>query len=783
MATVMKMKSSFLGIVFCAATSLSAVDLTVGQGETLDVTESAVYETVTVHGTLNIESGAKLTATVLELGPDVGDAAIVNVLGSNATGLDVDTVNVGRNGGTGQIVALSSGAVHNTGFDKVVTVAMVTVNICRDAAVSSDGFIDFLKLGPGTADFRSMFNESDSSARILVKDGCLGYTQYWGLTMFASGAFRIESFDGGNIRIGSGYSNRKINASSCSLVIDGNGHDVVFCRYVDAEKQSYELYEGVEWVDVRNFCMTERHPVVLKADDLLPYGPGVGGVLLDASDLCVLHIGNTVQRLNSFSSPLSLEKETLKGSDASKVIFGEGDQDGHLAGRIGDGVGVFKVGAGTFSITNAAQVGSFTASNGTVRIAAEFRLEKLTVESGATLVVDGVTVEPTSGSAAVNGELVLLNGGRLKSSRTVESDERIAGFSASGEWTKNGTGIMLVEDPASMPSNVIVKAGTLAFTAAGYPCDLYKWNVTNWNNRGYFDRNNGAEFYRFYLGELAFVDPSGNRIGAGVISGKPAGTDPGELQPGEATFAEGTKILDGSYGGVSSLFDNNQWPRVAVETPYTTNENGVTLYVRLPEGSGPVSAINFMPAYGGCPRSWILSGSVDGGQTWKVLNEEEFVIASDSDVKHMEWFGTAENGVPLKFRFNCADTSWAVPGVGNMPPVMQLEVSPEAVADFTNVTGGQTVDTLTIDAAAGGGTVKNVSFAESGTIHLKNLPSDASLHDFSVRLTLLDAKDIANLAGWRICADGVELNAGKYKACYSEGFLRITGTGMTIIVR
>ena len=65
MATVMKMKSSFLGMVFCAATSLSAVGLTVGQGETLDVTESAVYETVTVHGTLNIESGAKLTATVL----------------------------------------------------------------------------------------------------------------------------------------------------------------------------------------------------------------------------------------------------------------------------------------------------------------------------------------------------------------------------------------------------------------------------------------------------------------------------------------------------------------------------------------------------------------------------------------------------------------------------------------------------------------------------------------------------------------------------------------------
>jgi hypothetical protein len=73
--------------------------------------------------------------------------------------------------------------------------------------------------------------------------------------------------------------------------------------------------------------------------------------------------------------------------------------------------------------------------------------------------------------------------------------------------------------------------------------------------------------------------------------------------------------------------------------------------------------------------------------------------------------------------------------------------------------------------------------AESGTVFLKNLPSGAALRDLSVPLTLEGAKDIANLAGWRICADGVELNAGKYKACYSEGFLRITGTGMTIIVR
>ena len=149
-----------------AGTGAFAADLVVGREEILNLSSDAVYDTVTVRGTLNIESGAKLTAAVLELGPDAGDTALVNVLGSDATGLEVETVNIGRNGGTGQIVALSGGAVHNTGWDKVFVVKITMVNICTNAAPSSSGFIDFLKLGPGTVDFKTMNNESASRARI-----------------------------------------------------------------------------------------------------------------------------------------------------------------------------------------------------------------------------------------------------------------------------------------------------------------------------------------------------------------------------------------------------------------------------------------------------------------------------------------------------------------------------------------------------------------------------------------------------------------------------------------
>jgi hypothetical protein len=119
-----------------------------------------------------------------------------------------------------------------------------------------------------------------------------------------------------------------------------------------------------------------------------------------------------------------------------------------------------------------------------------------------------------------------------------------------------------------------------------------------------------------------------------------------------------------------------------------------------------------------------------------------------------------------------------------MPLVMRIEVSVGAVADFTNVTGGQLVEALTLDASEGGGIIKNVSFAESGTVFLKNLPSGTALRDLLVQLTLEGAKNADNLAGWRICADGVMLNPEKYKAVYcTDGFLRITAVGMVIIVR
>ena len=761
-----------------------AENLTVARGETLVLPESATYDTVTVSGTLNIPSGLTLTAATLELGPNEGDEAVVNVLGSANTGLDVtNAVNVGTSGGSGQIVALSPAETHNTGWDSVIVVKLANVNISATAAVSSSGFIDFLKLGPGTADFTTMSNASSSRARVLVSDGCIGRSQNWGKTMFV-GPFQVESFDGGNIRFGNHYGQRVLNSGS--LIIKGNGKDVYFCRYADAASQHYTLTSGIAWDSVRDVVLAERHPMAVAADNLLPYGPSAGIFQVDVM-LSVLDIGSTVQHLNSFSSLQEVDVPSLTGNVGAKVVFGEGDTDGFLNGRIDDNVGVFKVGAGVFNITNESRVGAMTISNGTVRVAAAFALDDLTVAPDATLEIDGVTVAPASGKASVRGEVVLKNGGRLVTFRTVAADERLAGYDNAGEWTKEGAGKLILEDPISMPSNVHVAAGTVAFTAEGYACELFKWNVTAWNNVGHMDSINGSKIDMFYLGELAFVDSAGNRIGAGGIGTAAIGTAPGELAEGKASFASGTTLMSaGGSGNASALFDKNQWPRVGVDSPLATAEGGVTLYVRLPANSEPVSAINFAAAYGGFPKSWTLSGSIDGGQTWYMLNERsDYVVADTTSMKWMDATdgGVLEPEVPKAFLLNNADSIWMSPGVRNMPGSMQVEVDVGAVLDFTNVTGGQVVDSITLDAVAGGGTIRNARFAADGTIFLTGVPDGMHISRVTVPIELEDCEAKSNLGLWGISVNGVRLHACKYHAVYRNGLLFFQGNGLNIFFR
>lgn len=758
-----------------------AEDLTVEKGATTSLTESATYDTVTVHGMLTIEKGVKLTATTLELGPDEGDAAVVNVLRSDATGLKATTVNVGSNGGTGKIVALSPEATHNTGWDSVCVLSFNDFTVTASAAVDNDGFVDVVQLGPGTVDIKTFYNKSSGRARILVKNGSIGYAQNWSKTIF-SGAWQLESFDDGAIRVGVPYSCRYLN--DASLIIKGHGKDLYINRYLDpAATQHTILSSGVVYDGVRKLQVVERHHVTLTGSNLLPYGAGTEGVVL-ATVESYIKMGSTTQRMSSFSSARTTA--ALQGDVGGKVIFGEGDTAGSLKGIIEDTLAVYKVGTGTFDVANPSSVGALTVSGGTFRVSAALTVASIFVAPDATLEIDGVTVAPSTGVADVRGYLVLKNGGRLVSNREVAADERVIGYANGGLWEKTGDGRCILENPENMPSNVHVKAGAVSFSAGGYVCDLYKWNVTGWSNAGWLDRDNGFEDNMFYLGELAFVAPNGDRIGAGAMSSAAIGTDPGDLAAGKCCFAAGTTLMTkGGHGDAGSLFDKNQYPRVGVASPLTTDEGGVTAYFRLPDGSPAVSAINFAGAYGGFPKTWTLSASRDGGQTWTVLNEQSGYKVADSDSS--KWMGTAKAGygnpVPKECPLYSADMSWTHAGTQGMPATMQVEVDADAELDFSNVTGGQSIDRLTVDAKNGGGTVRNAKFAGEGVIELLNVPAETKLTALSIPLTLVDAESLPNLRSWQIVVGGVQQKPGKFRAVYKDGALTFSCRGLNPSVR
>ena len=118
-----------------------------------------------------------------------------------------------------------------------------------------------------------------------------------------------------------------------------------------------------------------------------------------------------------------------------------------------------------------------------------------------------------------------------------------------------------------------------------------------------------------------------------------------------------------------------------------------------------------------------------------------------------------------------------------MPDAIGIEVDVGAVADFTNVVGGQTVDTLTVDAAQGFGTIRNVRFVESGSLYLKNVPEGTSLLDVVVPFTADGMSGGWRLKGWKIYINGTLQREGRYTAVIKAGTMSFRRSGMVLSVR
>ena len=112
----------------------------------------------------------------------------------------------------------------------------------------------------------------------------------------------------------------------------------------------------------------------------------------------------------------------------------------------------------------------------------------------------------------------------------------------------------------------------------------------------------------------------------------------------------------------------------------------------------------------------------------------------------------------------------------------EVRVDAGATLDLSNgvTAAARAVSSLTVDAAAGGGTVRGLAVPETGTLRLLNVASDADLVDYTVPLALPDATATANFARWTLVVNG---SVSERRLAWRAGALCIPARGTVIMVR
>ena len=410
-----------------------AEDLTVPAGESVTISTNCTYGTITVHGTLTVTSGAKVTYTTVELGPDEGDDALISLvgdgtcLGTKAVNSNDTRIYIGRNGGKGKITSDAS-----TG----TALKVQQLFVCKNAAVPASGYFDFLQLNKGAISFKNIFNNAAFVARLTTAGGVIGTDQAWSAVLVNAGKVRIESVNGANIKFGTTWAPLTIVSSSAELTLDANGKDVVF-EFTSGDRiSSYTKTwnSSLHFEDVRDVRVSNATVMSLANPDVIPYGEGFG-ILKVESWKGYVTIGTLTQHLNGLVDTLTANDFSSKGyysvggSDGAKLVFGAGDVDGVYRAWIAKSILVEKVGTGTLSVTNAASgMGSLLVSEGKVAVNKDLSLDSLAVADGAEIELNGVVLAPATGFASLGGTVTLKNGAKLSCSALDYCGKTVSGL-------------------------------------------------------------------------------------------------------------------------------------------------------------------------------------------------------------------------------------------------------------------------------------------------------------------------------------------------------------------
>lgn len=737
-----------LGVV--AATSGSLADdytLAAGDSDTLSAASAAkTYDTMTVNGDLTVTGGKTIdvdtinmtggSITVTESGTTLGVSHGTSSSPSSSMPTFLSMTN-GADGAYGRLNVFGTGVA----ADKGLAVTMLYIRREGEDFVSDNGYFDLMAISNGTANFFGAYNYSSATGRIVVAGTSAIYrrTARYSGGIFRKGAFQVRLVDNATLTFNFSAQGGNVNASGCVVDVCGTG---------TARLQG--SYESTSYAASVNKGAVFNH-----------VGP-LDFIRADSNRHCYFAlndsgvIGPNVTALRQTSGASSYNTQISIASGATITLCGDVRITGARAyltgGRIkidatdaarsfkchinaNDSLVVEKVGVNEMVVSSTTNMPNLVVSEGVVRFATnDCVVGKLTAAAGTELVADGCDVTLPPGGEYAGVSFLTENGGR---------------------FVKADAARTVIYDPVSVTGALHVADGELAFSKYGYTNKFWRFTFTSVKS--------GISV--LYIRGLYLFAPDGTWQNSGLGYVAPANENTTDvLAAGKARWycSSATNVASKAgeysyynYKNLHKIFrysdNNNHYPRL---TSPKINPNDpdshLAIEMRLSNSAKPITGYNMRAA--GSTRyanGWRIEVS-DDGVNWAQIEERTGQTFSISDnYNTYDDVAFVQNNANAKEFFHF--TGYRNGGLAAMDP-LSVQVDDGATLDLLAFDDGQPVDSITIDLAAGGGTLKGGKIMPNGVLNIETA-TGAALSE-ALPLVLEDTLDTANFASWSVVVNG-----------------------------
>ena len=691
-----------------------------------------------------------------------------------------------------------------------VTFQATTYTLTADAVPGEDGAIRAVEIADGGTFATDGANNNNNATGLIAVAGSNAKlkkpSNKWNSTFFQKGNFEIADPDGYGLTVNlpGSWSGGSFNATDAGVRFSGAGDVTLAAGWSNSGQGSMFYNKGLRFENTGKVTFQGEHfaEYVIKANDI--FSDNVTAVEVKISNAKYKDTAPTVLTVEEGFTMRAKNLSAIADnggccSGAGTIQMGAQDSDGTLMADVrGDTLRFDKIGTGTLLVSSVSNMPYVAVHEGSLLLKSSLAIRELVIDEGASFVVDGCMVSVSAIDALSVGRIVTSNGGKVvvgfDSEKTVGWRADALTMPEGVAVVKHGAGRLTVYGATGASGLFCVEEGELAFSKLGLPDQYYRFTfkqVLGWITSSHELRDPG----HLNLVSIALYDCYRTRqlTSSGLITEAPDGTPVKDLAYGKVTVPEGQGHKPSSdkwTAGMGYLFANNTGSGTEFTNCNLDNAADETtwqvLTVRLPQGTVALDGYNFLSYYSaGVPCTWTIESSSNGVDWRTIANEVDYYDPDVAKNRNAGWLNgyaakgdgsTSSQEGNLALHFDYIENGMVA---GNP---LSLKVCNNAVANFSAVTGGQPINEIIYDATAGGGTIRNAAFAQTGALRISTVAGTGRIGANTVLpLTFTDASDVANLKEWSVIIDGEVAKRRRAKLVGDK--IVIEGDGLILLLK